>query len=145
VSERVHQDERLWAAQPFSPESDEALISFVLDALGCAKEPVHRRPTPPRTTFDVAHHGGVTRTWQLATPSCTVELERTEDYFAGDVNQPATYHEHLEVRGARNDLAITLRVHAHVGDHEMVLAIDATIEDWARILDKFKGAFGEFG
>jgi hypothetical protein len=145
VSERVYQDERLWAAQPFSQESDEALISFVLDALGCATEPVHRRPKPPRTTFDVNHHGAVTRTWQLATPSCTIALERTEDYFAGDVNQPATYHEHLQVLGARNDQAITVRVHAGVGDREMVLVIDATIEDWARILDSFKRRFGEFG
>lgn len=47
--------------------------------------------------------------------------------------------------GARNDPAITVRVHASLGDREMVLVIDATIEDWARILDKFKAAFGEFG
>lgn len=61
------------------------------------------------------------------------------------MNQPATYHEHLAVLGARNDPAITVRVHASLGDREMVLVIDATIEDWARILDKFKAAFGEFG
>jgi hypothetical protein len=150
VSERVHQDDQLWAAEPFTSHSEGALIAFLLEALGCAHELVHGDPTPPSAPIDRAPRASsseeeVTTRWRQETVGCTLELERVESWFPGDVNQPAVGHTHFRFRGARRDGATSVYLRASVGDRTVALAIDAVLEDWARTLDTFRRTFGEFG
>ncbi len=150
MGERVQQNEQLWAASELANDSEDALIAFLLDALGCANEPVQGDPTPPPAPIDrspraSSYEEEVTTNWHQETVSCTLQLERTESWFPGDVNQPAVAHTHFSFRGARRDATRSIHLRANVGNRTVSLAIDSTIEDWAQILDKFKAVFGQFG
>lgn len=150
MSERVHQDDQLWAADELTNASEDALIAFLVEALGCANEPVQGDPKPPPAPIDrspraSSYEEEVTTRWRQETVGCTLELERIESWFPGDVNEPERSHTHFLFRGARRDGATSVYLRANVGTRTVSLAIDAAIEDWARILDAFKRRFGEFG
>jgi hypothetical protein len=150
VAERVRQIEQLWAANEIARDSEEALIAFLLAALGCANEPVQGDPTPPPAPIDrspraSSYEEEVVTRWSQETVGCTLQLARTESWFPGDVNQPAVAHTFFGFHGARRDATTSIELRASAGNRTVSLVIDATIEDWARILDTFKAAFGQFG
>jgi hypothetical protein len=128
------------------PDVDATLVAFVLDALGCAAEPLVRRPdTATGPELDRTPHSnkfGQSRlvTSRLSSPSCTVVVERDEEFFPGDVNEPAREWTRFSVCGTRGDEA-KVTVRAHVGVRDMWIDVDAAPDERDRILAMFWRAF----
>lgn len=138
---------RVWAATPATSELDEPVVAFLLEAFGCAETARTPRPAPDRSwqqpgTASSADQAITTR-WQVEGTSCTIEVERSQTFFPGDVNEPARETEYVDVRGVRRVPPATVRVHAAIGSRELSILVDAAPEDRDRILTAFWRVFGE--
>ena len=137
---------RLWAAEPVTGKIDDTLIAFVFEAFGCAAPTLPARPPGADRSRWIAHSASsaeqvTTTAWRVEAANCVVEIERTENFFPGDVNEPPREWEHFAVRGARREPPASIRFHANVGNRDMTIDVDAPIEERDRILASAWRAF----
>jgi hypothetical protein len=134
----------IFSKSPAPPDVDATLVAVVLDALGCAEESLSRTPetaTGPeldRTDSAGPQHRVVTSRLQSAT--CTVQVERTEEFVPGDVNQPASESHEVSVNGRRGGTKLTVK--ARVGVRDLWFDVEAVSDERDRILAKLWRAFG---
>ncbi|MEO8701595.1 MAG: hypothetical protein ABI867_16235 [Kofleriaceae bacterium] len=128
---------------------DEVLLAFVVDALGCADEPVSSGPKPRHPGDSERPPTGSSAgwvsssTWLVETTHCTIRIEWTNDYFSGDVNEPAREFDHVVLEATRRGRPASVRVSAFIGAKEMSVLVDATSEERDQILAKFWRAFAQ--
>jgi hypothetical protein len=149
-SEYARATSRVDTANAASEDVDEILVAFVIDALGCSGEPLHRTVKPPGLDpSDKVPHAAAsfervaTSTWRVEATTCTLRIERIERYFPGDVNEPPSGSTDVVVEGMRRDRPTTVRIDASVGELTMQIVIDGTAAERDAILDKFWRAFGQ--
>ena len=75
--------------------------------------------------------------------TCTAEVERTDEVFPGDVNQPAVESHEVSVRGTRG--ATTLTVTAREGVSDLWVDVEAAAGERDRILATLWRAFARPG
>ncbi|MBA3459855.1 MAG: hypothetical protein H0T46_07830 [Deltaproteobacteria bacterium] len=138
----------LWCRSPAPPDFDTALLAFVHDALGCAHESLRRTQDKatspeldrtPHTASSAERCRVASSRWTSA--SCTIDVEREESFFPGDVNEPARDHAKVSVSGARRSEA-KLAVRVVVDDANMSFDVDAVPDERDRILTKLWRAYG---
>jgi len=92
-----------WSSVPAQQPS--AADEIAADSKGARTSPytvtrLHRRPRSTDTSSDEEH---VTTTWRQETVGCTLQLERFESWFPGDVNQPAVAQTRFSSQGTWRD------------------------------------------
>lgn len=133
----------IFGKSPAPPDVDTTLVAVVLDALGCANDSLSRTETATGPELDRSHTAGPQHrvvTSRLRSATCTVQVERTEEFMPGDVNQPAMESREVSVSGTRGGTKLT--VAARVGASDVWFDVEAVADERDRILAKLWRAFG---
>jgi hypothetical protein len=138
---------RNWFKEPATEKTIEALVAFMIDALGCSDEPLSGSNAAPidragwkTFTASSAEHVSATA-GRVETESCSIETTRNSTFFPGDVNEPPWEHEYIVVEGKRRDESLHVRVSFRMGDTEMSMRVLAPHEQRDRMLMGFWRAF----
>ena len=110
-------------AEPVPESIDETLVAFVVEALGQTMAQMTRTPeemSGARPEDRVPHAASsadmqTVRRWRYMGGECSVHVERTLNFFPGDVNEAPRSSENIRVDGKRRDERL-LVVHVRAGE-----------------------------
>lgn len=138
----------LWIEVHLQPAANdaEALVAFVRAALRCPDEPATRSDIVAPAELDMTTFTASSAErshaaeWRIESASCSVNVQHSQSFFPGDVNEPPRYSAELTIDGIRRG-GPTVKVRSQLGDSSMSIAVEAPPDECDRIFKLFTDAF----